>query len=213
MAQTETGVRSALSSARLYSLVQRALGADRVRRRFVDDHVRPTPDERVLDIGCGPADILTALGPVAYVGFDPSEAYIEAARQRWGDRGRFVRADVESFDLRAEAKFAIVIAIGVLHHLDDSQAARLFARAAEALSPDGRLVTIDPALSVGQSPVARWLILRDRGQDVRDVDGYRRLAEERFGTVRPTVHSGLARFPYTHAILECERPQTASGSP
>ncbi|HEY8866069.1 MAG TPA: hypothetical protein VIM22_03990, partial [Solirubrobacteraceae bacterium] len=61
MSERERGWHAALSSARLYSLVQRALGAENARRRLLADHVHPRAGERVLDLGCGPADILALM--------------------------------------------------------------------------------------------------------------------------------------------------------
>jgi ubiquinone/menaquinone biosynthesis C-methylase UbiE len=88
-----------LSLAPAYRLAQRAIGADRFRRVVVDEVICPTRDDRVLDIGCGTADILEHLGGIAdYVGFDPNGGYVQAARAKFGDRGTFVETPVASFD-------------------------------------------------------------------------------------------------------------------
>jgi hypothetical protein len=67
-------------------------------------------------------------------------------------------------------------------------------------------VTIDPVFIAGQNPVARLLVSRDRGEHVRDVEGYVRIAERVFADVRATVRGDLMRVPYTHVVLECEKP-------
>jgi hypothetical protein len=46
---------------------------------------------------------------------------------------------------------------------------------------------------------------RDRGQFIRDEQGYVALASQVFGSVRATIHDKLLRIPYTHIILECVR--------
>jgi Methyltransferase domain len=53
----------------------------------------------------------------------------------------------------------IVMANGVVHHLDDEDAERLFALASSLLKSGGRLVTIDPVLHANQGHVRRWLVL------------------------------------------------------
>ena len=53
-------------------------------RIYVSEYVQPLPGEKVLDIGCGPGDILENLAAVDYLGFDISREYIEAARKRFG---------------------------------------------------------------------------------------------------------------------------------
>src|SRR3979409_1554462 len=145
MAQRTGGLRRPLANAGIYSIVQRALGADNVRHKFVHEHLRPRQGERILDLGCGPGDILELLPAVEYVRVDNSPAYIEAAQERFGDRARFICADVRELSLDPTERFDAAISIGVVHHLDDAGAAGMVALAAGALRPYGRLVTIDPA--------------------------------------------------------------------
>ena len=203
-------LRRPLADARVYSLVQRLLGADAVRRRFLDDYVRPVQGERILDLGCGPGDILRLLGEVEYVGIDLSPGYIDAARRRFGARGRFVCGDVRSLAVDESPGFDAMIAVGLLHHLEDREAEHLFRSAAELVAPGGRVLTLDPAQTEDQPRVARWLIERDRGRSVRDPAAYRRLAEAHFGSVTVSLHHDLARVPYTHAVLECREPRAGS---
>jgi SAM-dependent methyltransferase len=59
---------------------------------YLSEHVRPVPGEKVLDIGCGPGDILENLPAVDYLGFDINLKYVEAAQERFGRRGRFFAA-------------------------------------------------------------------------------------------------------------------------
>lgn len=182
------------------------IGAEPGRRRFVRDHVRAEAGWRVLDIGCGPADLLPHLPDVTYVGFDANPAYIEAARARHGARGAFHRARVCEEGLDAHADYDLVLAIGLLHHLDDEEGARLFTLARRALRPGGRLVTLDGCFAQGQSRLARFFLSRDRGAHVRTERGYVQLARRAFSSVRVTVREDLLRLPYTHVILECVRP-------
>ena len=88
MAQRTTGLYRILSSASAYALLQRALGSRPGKRRFIDEHVRPVPGARVLDIGCGTGDMFKALGQVRYTGFDLSEPYIQRARDTFGERAK-----------------------------------------------------------------------------------------------------------------------------
>ena len=50
------------------------------RVAYARQYLAVTAGERVLDLGCGPGDILSALPDCEYVGIDVEERYIEAAR-------------------------------------------------------------------------------------------------------------------------------------
>lgn len=200
-------MRGPLSNPTLYSLSQRLLGAGAVRRSFVEDHLRPLRGERVLDLGCGPADVAALLGEVHYVGVDANPAYVAAARRRLGGGARIHLADVLAFDPGPAGGFDAVIAIGLLHHLDDGAARRVFELSARALGESGRMLTLDPGLVDGQPRLARRLIGLDRGHSVRAPGGYRALAEPCFGSVAIAVRHDLARLPYTHVVLEGRDPR------
>jgi SAM-dependent methyltransferase len=188
----------------LYCLFQQWVGADYARKIYLAEYAKPAPDEKILDVGCGPGDILDYLPKVNYTGVDLSPEYIRAAQERFGSKGRFCCTDVGLATIEGEqGTFDLVLAIGVLHHLDDVQAGQLFALARRALSPGGRLVTYDGCYVPGQAHLARWLLARDRGQFVRNRDEYLRLASAHFSTVQPNIRHDLLRIPYTHLIMRC----------
>jgi hypothetical protein len=103
-------------------------------------------------------------------------------------------------------KFDAVIAIGLLHHLDDDDAVSLMRLTKYALAPEGRLISYDPVLDSEQSSIARFLVSHDRGQNVRTAVGYRALAENVFSDVNGTVghRHCIPGVPYTNFIMECK---------
>ena len=102
-----------------------------------------------------------------------------------------------------QGTFDVVLATGVIHHLDDVQAAALFGLARLALRPAGRLVTFDGCRVPQQSRLARWLLAKDRGKFVRTQEEYLRLASARFANVELDLRHDLLRVPYTHLIMRC----------
>ena len=156
----------------------------------------------MLDIGCGTADITQLLRNQSYVGFDPSESYIEAAQARFGQLGQFLVGSVLDPPPLPGA-FNLVIAIGVLHHLADSEAQLAFDLARANLIAGGRLVTLDPTLVEGQHPLARALAMKDRGEHVRSPTGYSNLVQGRFQSVTVTEHHDYLRVPHSHLAMEC----------
>lgn len=205
MAQITSGLRSLLSHPLLYRWLQNLLGANHLRRVVTEQAIQPRAGMRVLDIGCGPADLLDFLGEVEYWGFDESPHYIESARRRFGSRGQFFCQRFGAESSLTLGPFDRVLAFGILHHLDEQPAARLFQVAHQVLAPGGRLVTIDPCYHPDQSWLARWFISRDRGQSVRTPQGYAQLAQPCFGPVNLQVRHDLARIPYSHCILTAHK--------
>lgn len=207
MAQVTTGLRSVLSNPAVYNATQRAFGADAARRDIASRYLRVTSEDRILDIGCGTAEILPYLpASVEYWGFDLSEAYIEAAQKRFGNRGFFRCADVGAYiDQDRLPDMDLVLATGVLHHLGDSECLSLISIASSVLRPGGRLVTVDPTYASGQSRASRWLVSRDRGQSVRTPEDYRALATTEFERVQAHLRHNMIRIPYSHCVMVCTK--------
>jgi SAM-dependent methyltransferase len=198
-------LRDILAQARVYSLFARIVGATRGRQLYVQGYIRPKAGDRILDIGCGPGDILEALPEVEYHGFDLSPDYIKSARKRFGRRGQFHVEAVSADLVKKYAGFDLVLATGVLHHLTDAEATDLFQVARTALKPGGRLVTLDGCFVDGQSAIARHLLRLDRGQFVRQPTEYLRLASKVFNKVESHLTDNLLRIPYTHIIMKCSK--------
>lgn len=198
--------KSLLSFPEAYRLLMRALGGEKSTTIYLAEYVKPSCGERVLDLGCGPADMLSFLGDVTYTGLDVSPEYIAAAKRRFGTRGRFWCADVGLASLEQErSQFDLVLATGVLHHLDDERACSLFDLAHLALRPGGRLITLDGCYVPEQSSIARWMLDKDRGKFIRPRSEYTRLAARRFPELESFVRHDLLRTPYTHLIMRCRK--------
>jgi SAM-dependent methyltransferase len=203
MAQITSGIRAMLSSPVIYDALQNVMGAKKARHEFVNEFVKPEAHCRILDVGCGTAEILKYLpDSVEYWGYDISPEYIAAAKLEYGTRGNFICGLLDEAELAKLPKFDRVLGLGLLHHLNDDEAIAFFNLAKRALSTSGRVVTIDPCLAVGQNQIARFLILRDRGQNVRDAQSYVSLVQDSFKDVKGALRH-RAWIPYTHWIMEC----------
>ncbi len=194
-------VRKLLANPVLYRLFRASV----VRRSYtarISEHVRAREGDRVLDIGCGTGSMLISLPPVDYVGVDGSPEYIEAARRIFGERGAFHCRRIGEEEVGELGRFDLVVANGLLHHLDDEGVVEAFRIARRALVPGGRVFTIDPCFAEGQSRLSRLLVSRDRGEHVRRPEGYLGLASRVFDRLRHRVYHDLLRIPYTHVVIE-----------
>jgi len=211
MTQVDQGIRGLLTSASNYDLFQGLVGAKRVRRSLSVEYIQANPGMKILDIGCGTGGILADLPDVDYLGFDLNQKYLEAATQRYGARGRFICADVNDAPTEIEGVFDRVLALGLLHHLEDEEVFALMALSCRLLAPGGKLITIDPCYRDGQPTLARFLINRDRGRNARTEQGYVELARTAFQSVEAFIREDLLRVPYTHVILRCGLDTLAQG--
>ena len=199
--QITSGLRSVLSHPVIYTAFQYLMGAKQGWTLFVNTYIRPERGNAILDIGCGPADIVAYLPDIDYWGYDISSEYIERAKLKYGNRGKFHAKILTLEDLEVMPKFDLVIACGVLHHMDDETAEGVFKLAFSALKPNGRFVTIDPCFTPKQNLIARFLISKDRGQNVRAEMGYMALAQSSFTQIKAHVKHDKW-IPYTHCIMQ-----------
>ncbi|TDJ76019.1 MAG: class I SAM-dependent methyltransferase [Planctomycetota bacterium] len=133
------------------------------------------PDARVLDLGCGTAQVPAFLALAAshrtVVGIDgcrESLAHAEEFRARAVvDNLQLVRADL--FDLPVEPRsFQVVISRGVVHHTPDPDDA--IAKVAECVAPGGVLVLGWYETAGRLFHCARRALGRLRGQPIRALD-------------------------------------------
>jgi SAM-dependent methyltransferase len=206
---TDRGLQRVLSHPLAYSLFRSIVATADNEARLVREYVRPSPGCRILDIGCGPASIVAHLPDPSceYVGFDMNPAYIASAMRRWRRRGNctFLCGKVGDTVPPRMGLYDVVVAIGVLHHLNDEEALRLLGTAHDALKPGGALVTRDGVYVEGQHWLARWLISRDRGRAVRTAAGYRQLASRYFPHIEERVLHDTLRLPYTVLVMRCRK--------
>jgi SAM-dependent methyltransferase len=199
--------RQLLSISSVYRSFQKLLRREDSRPRLVEEFLKITSGQRVLDIGCGPAEILAYLpDDIDYIGYDAEPNYIAAARERYGSRGSFAVRTVSPEAMADIGTFDVVMALGVLHHLTDAEADTVFASAAKVLRLGGRVVTLDCAYVNGQNPIARLLVSLDRGNHVRSPQGYTSIARRYFREVNVNVLHNLIAVPYTHCIMQARVP-------
>jgi SAM-dependent methyltransferase len=178
------------------------LGSDGYRKTLAKEHIRARLSDRILDVGCGPGSMVPYLPRSDYVGFDANPDYIQQAQRRFPE-AHFTCDRVNEYNLPQSEYFDIVIALAILHHLDDSEAVQLFRMARRTLKPRGRLITLDGVWVAGQSKFAEFLLSRDRGRFVRHREEYVALASTSFSNISATVRHDMLRIPYSHLILEC----------
>jgi SAM-dependent methyltransferase len=202
--QNDLGLQSLLTVAPIYTMFQELIGAHRWRKKFIRDTVCPAVGDKVVDIGCGPAQMLAWLPVVRYVGFDVSEAYIASAKKRYRRRGTFLVGHTGTLRGHEALRDAdIVMCCGVLHHLNNDEVLDVVRFAHEILKTGGRFVALEAAWLPGQSRLSKWMVAQDRGKNVRTEDEYRALVGNIFSEVKITPDLHPLRIPYAGLVMEC----------
>jgi SAM-dependent methyltransferase len=207
-------VKNLLGNVQLYVALQKALGADRLRYRCLEE-LDLHDGDTVIDVGCGPAYYFERLPKVTYFGFDTSARYIAYANRTWGsDRASF-RCEVFGEQHLAEIPPAdAVLLLGLLHHLSDDDSRHLLGVAAKALAPGGKVIAVDTCYEPKQGRISRWMSDNDRGEHVRAPEAFVSLAREAFGEVDGEIVDDATRVPSSFWMMRMRAPldQTAHAS-
>ena len=194
-------MKALLNHPALYQAYQNAGGFFGARVKAITDYLTLRPGMNVIDIGCGPGYILRHLPPdINYIGFDIDQAYIDHARRSFGHLGKFL---CRYFDAAAAREFAgadVVMMNGVLHHIADDELRGTLTNVRDVLKSDGVLFTLDGCYREGQSRIAKWLLDNDRGEFIRNRDGYDHLLSGAFAKVDIAIRDDYSRVPYTFII-------------
>ena len=189
----------------LYTLFTSLSGSNKGMTTFVNNYIKPKKGDKILDIGCGPANIINYFSNVDYTGFDISENYINSAKEKYGDKGKFFCTAIKPDVIKDESIYDIAIASGVIHHLTNKEAEDLFGLAYKTLKPGGKLVTLDGCYTKKQSLIKKFILSQDRGKYVRIKDEYKQLAQTYFQSINIFLIEDLLNIPYTHIIMECTK--------
>src|SRR5215831_904788 len=204
--QSNSGLRSVLAFPWLYRQFGMLVGSKANKEWFIKNVLRLRDGQKLVDVGCGPADILDRLPGVEYVGLDISDAYIQAARIKFKGRGgaNFLSGSVKDWVLNPLTYEAdIVLAYGVLHHVDDDEAKKILEFAYHVLKDNGRLIFYEPCYLIWQSRISTYFMSKDRGQNIRTEQQWKDLASGIFPLVSTNIVTGVNRLAYVCIIGQC----------
>jgi ubiquinone/menaquinone biosynthesis C-methylase UbiE len=130
-----------------------SMNHDAVNRQFIDDLIAGGPvGPRVMDLGCGPADIPIALcdrlPSIELLAIDSEVAMLEIAKRAIDIAGKLrqislQQADVVNMEYFADGMANTVISNSMLHHLDEPNHGLITAK--RLVAPAGRLFIRDLA--------------------------------------------------------------------
>ena len=191
---------------RIYDAVQDFIGANAFKRSVLGGQIPSNRRLRVLEVGCGPGRNLDYLpANVDYTGCDLSPEYIEHAKARYGHRAQFYCLSVADLGKLNLEKFDIVMAMGVLHHLNDELVRSLARQTVPVLKDDGFFLAVEPCWTAQQSWLDRKIMSYDRGEDIRTIEGYACLLKENFQDVEGSeADTALIIYPTSACVIRAK---------
>jgi SAM-dependent methyltransferase len=127
--------------------------------RMIVEAARPGPDDRLLDVACGPGLVVCAFAPHVREasGIDVTPAMLDRARKLAGDKGlanvTWRQGDVYALPYQ-DASFTIVTTRFSFHHfLDPAAVLREMVR---VCAPQGRIVVVDDYASENPAKAAAF---------------------------------------------------------
>jgi SAM-dependent methyltransferase len=118
----------------------------------------------LLDYGCGVGDLMRVLATLgartAFTGCDVSQGMLDQAASRWpsslGPVPVLIRQDGAQAPF-SDARFDIVIASAVLHHVPPAERPAIYAELARLPKPGGRLYVVEHN---PRNPLVRYVVAR-----------------------------------------------------
>lgn len=203
MSQKTSGIRAILSLPAIYKSFQKIFGKSDANEIILNEYIKPNHGDKILDIGCGPANWLNYMpSDATYIGVDLSKEYIEEAKKNFGDKGIFINKDVKDIDFEELGAPDVVILMGVMHHLEDSELLSLLKSIKKISKSSTRVITLDGCFTSTQGLIAKYLLKLDRGQNVRGINEYSEIVSEVFKS-NYYIREDLTRLPYTFIVFEC----------
>lgn len=188
---------------KLYEFFQSIVSKQGTLATIKDEIIRPDSVIRVLDFGCGIGIHSKLFTTSEYLGIEPLEACVAVAKQKYANsRVEFKIGNHLNLKTLPASSFDLVIAIGVLHHINSEIFGEFVKEANRILKPGARLTTFDPVLHKEQSKVSEWVVKQDRGAWVRTEREYLEIMQKNFsGIISTKIYSKLLRIPYDHIAM------------
>ena len=198
------GFRSVLSAPIVYETFQSLMRDKNLYNELVNI-INDIKNPKILDIGCGSAEILRDLKVDKYVGFDISERYIEQAKTTHNSNQNctFISKEFSKGHVQNLDKFNVVLFKGLMHHLSDSEVLSLIEEVKEVSAQGALILTIDPVFVSKQNPISKLLVSLDRGQNVRTFEQYSALLSQNL-KLKTSEHRHQFFIPYDRCFFVCE---------
>jgi 2-polyprenyl-3-methyl-5-hydroxy-6-metoxy-1,4-benzoquinol methylase len=204
MSQRTNKFYNFINSPITYMLIQKIMSGTSFRKKIIKKNIINTKI-KVLDIGCGPAEILKYIPTSIYYGYDVDKRSISYAKNYFSKpQHHFYCKKFTEKEIKRLPKFDYVILFGILHHLQNEEIKKILNLCKKAMKKNAILLTEDPIFVKNQNPIARFLINKDRGLCVRKKKEYINLIKKSFKRVNSKITHQFF-IPYTWFTMICKK--------
>ena len=204
MSQRINQIYNFINSPLVYRIIQYIMSGTSFRNSIIKKNIKKS-NLKILDIGCGPAQILEQIPRCDYYGYDIDQRSIQYAKKKYRQKNyHFYCKKFNKTEIKKLPKFDFVIFFGILHHLSNKEADKMLTLCKRIMKKNSKLLTEDPILVEKQNIIAKFLIEKDRGINVRQKKEYINLLKKHFKKIKNKVTHQFF-IPYTWFTTICSK--------
>ena len=204
MSQRINQIYNFINSPLVYRIIQYIMSGTSFRNSIIKKNIKKS-NLKILDIGCGPAQILEQIPRCDYYGYDIDQRSIQYAKKKYRKKNyHFYCKKFNKTEIKKLPKFDFVIFFGILHHLSNKEADKMLTLCKRTMKKNSKLLTEDPILLEKQNIIAKFLIEKDRGINVRQKKEYINLLKKHFKKIKNKVTHQFF-IPYTWFTTVCSK--------
>lgn len=204
MSQRKNQIYNFINNPLIYKIIQGVMSGTSFRNSIIKKNITKK-NLKILDIGCGPAQILEHIPQCDYYGYDIDRRSIQYAKKKYHQKNyHFYCKKFNKTELKKLPKFDFIIFFGILHHLSNKEVHEILKLCKKIMKKNSKLLTEDPILLENQNVVAKFLIKKDRGLNVRKKREYIGLLKKHFKKIKnKVIHQYF--IPYTWFTTVCSK--------
>ena len=204
MSQRKNQIYNFINNPLIYKIIQGVMSGTSFRNSIIKKNITKN-NLKILDIGCGPAQILEHIPQCDYYGYDIDRRSIQYAKKKYYQKNyHFYCKKFNKTELKKLPKFDFIIFFGILHHLSNKEVYEILKLCKKIMKKNSKLLTEDPILLENQNVIAKFLIKKDRGLNVRDKQEYINLLKKHFKKIKNKVTHQYF-IPYTWFTTVCSK--------
>tara|TARA_B100001093_G_scaffold408770_1_gene397684 strand:+ start:1741 stop:2355 length:615 start_codon:yes stop_codon:yes gene_type:complete len=204
MSQRKNQIYNFINNPLIYKIVQSVMSGTSFRNSIIKKNITKK-NLKILDIGCGPAQILEHIPQCDYYGYDIDQRSIQYAKRKYYQKNyHFYCKKFNKTELKKLPKFDFIIFFGILHHLSNKEVHEILKLCKKLMKKNSKILTEDPILLEKQNVIAKFLIKKDRGLNVRKKREYIELLKKHFKKIKNKVTHQYF-IPYTWFTTVCSK--------